>query len=73
MVLADAQYSLSKVTEAVQAYSAEPVITVMRNSKVRDALPVGARFTAILAEALAALLGYEPGLNRSIKQNTVRG
>ena len=120
-VLADAQYNSAKVRAAAEAYGAEPVIPVRRDSKVKDALKVGrdfvtrgARrlvdlfkgrwsverlfsrakewlllgclklrgleqvaihaclsFTAMLAVALAAVRGHEPGLMRSIKHFTV--
>jgi len=40
-VLADAQYSSGKVRTAVEAYGAEPVIPVRRDSRVREALRVG--------------------------------
>jgi len=121
-VLADAQYSSAKVRAAAEAYGAEPVILVRRDSRVKDALKVGrdfvtrgARrlvelfrgrwsverlfsrakewlmlgslrlrglegvaihaclcFTAMLAVALAAIRGHEPGLMRSIKHFTAR-
>ena len=120
-VLADAQYSSSKVRDTARGFGAEPVIPVRRDSKVKDALKVGrdfvtrgARrlvelfrgrwsverlfsrakewlllgclklrgleqvaihaclcFTAMLAVALAAVRGHEPGLMRSIKHFTV--
>ena len=120
-VLADAQYNSSKVRAAAEAYGAEPVIPVRRESRVKNALRVGrdfvtrgARrlvelfkgrwsverlfsrakewlllgclklrgleqvfihaclcFTAMLAVALAAVRGHEPGLMRSIKHFTV--
>jgi len=119
-VLADAQYSSSKVRAAAEGFGAEPVIPVRRDSKVKDALKVGRdyvtrgahrlvelfkgrwsverlfsrakewlmlddlkfrgleqasihvclSFIAMLAVALAAVRGCEPGLMRSIKHFT---
>ena len=40
-VLADAQYSSAKVRATAEAYGAEPVIPVRRDSKVKDTLKVG--------------------------------
>ena len=119
-VLADAQYSSSKVRAAAEGFGAEPVIPVRRDSKVKGALKVGRDFVtegarrlvelfrgrwsverlfsrakewlmlddlkfrgleqasihvclsfiAMLAVALAAVRGCEPGLMRSIKHFT---
>ena len=43
-VVADAQYSSRKASEAVRTYDAEPVIPVRRDSKVDEALRVGRDF-----------------------------
>jgi hypothetical protein len=43
-VLADAQYSSSKVRATAEGFGAEPVIPVRRDSKVKDALKVGRDF-----------------------------
>jgi len=51
-VLADAQYNSSKVRAAAEAYGAEPVIPVRRNSRVKDALKVGRDFVARGAQRL---------------------
>ena len=54
-VLADAQYSSSKVREAARAYGAEPVIPIRRDSRVKDALKVGRDFVARGARRLVEL------------------
>lgn len=54
-VLADAQYSSRKVREAAEAYGAEPVIPVRRDSRLRDALRVGKDFLVRGAHRLAEL------------------
>jgi transposase len=43
-VLADAQYSSRKAREAAEAFGAEPVIPVRRDSRLKDALRVGRDF-----------------------------
>jgi hypothetical protein len=45
-VLADAQYSSENVRNAAEWFGAEPVITVRRDSRVREALRVGRDFVA---------------------------
>jgi len=54
-VLADAQYSSRKVREAAEAYGAEPVIPVRRDSRVRDVLHVGKDFIVHGARRLVEL------------------
>lgn len=54
-VLADAQYSSAKVRAAAEAYGAEPVIPVRRDSKVKDALRVGRDFVTRGARRLVEL------------------
>jgi len=54
-VLADAQYSSRKVREVAEAYGAEPVIPVRRDSRVRDALQVGKDFVTHGARRLVDL------------------
>ena len=54
-VLADAQYSSEKVRTAAEAYGAEPVIPVRRDSRVREALRVGKDFVVRGAKRLVEL------------------
>lgn len=54
-VVADAQYSSRKVREAAEAYSAEPIIPVRRDSRLRDALRVGKDFVVRGARRLVEL------------------
>ena len=54
-VLADAQYSSSKVRAAAEVYGAEPVIPVRRGSRVKDALKVGRDFVTRGAQRLVEL------------------
>jgi len=54
-VLADAQYSSSKVREAARDFGAEPVIPVRRDSRVKDALKVGRDFVTRGARRLVEL------------------
>jgi transposase len=54
-VLADAQYNSSKVRAAAEAYGAEPVIPVRRDSRVKDALRVGRDFVTRGAQRLVEL------------------
>jgi transposase len=54
-VLADAQYNSAKVRAAAEAYGAEPVIPVRRDSRVKDALKVGRDFVTRGAQRLVEL------------------
>ena len=54
-VLADAQYNSAKVRAAAEAYGAEPVIPVRRDSRVKDALRVGRDFVTRGARRLVEL------------------
>ncbi len=54
-VLADAQYNSAKVRAAAEAYGAEPVIPVRRDSRVKDALRVGRDFVTRGAQRLVEL------------------
>jgi transposase len=54
-VLADAQYSSSKVRETARGFGAEPVIPVRRDSRVKDALRVGRDFVTRGARRLVEL------------------
>ncbi|MCW3990482.1 MAG: transposase [Candidatus Bathyarchaeota archaeon] len=54
-VLADAQYNSAKVRAAAEAYGAEPVIPVRRDSRVKDALKVGRDFVTRGARRLVEL------------------
>ena len=63
-VLADAQYSSRNVREAAEAYGAEPVIPVRRDSRVRDALRVGKDFVVSGARRLAELFNKRWSVER---------
>jgi len=63
-VLADAQYSSSKVREAAENYGAEPVIPVRRDSRVRDALKVGRDFIVHGARRLVGLFNRRWSVER---------
>ena len=54
-VLADAQYSSSKVRAAAEEFGAEPVIPVRRDSRVKEALRVGKDFVVHGARKLVEL------------------
>ena len=54
-VLADAQYNSARVRAAAEAYGAEPVIPVRRDSRVKDALRVGRDFVTRGARRLVEL------------------
>ena len=54
-VLADAQYSSAKVRAAAEAYGAEPVMPVRRDSRVKGALRVGRDFVTRGARRLVEL------------------
>ena len=54
-VLVDAQYNSAKVRAVAEAYGAEPVIPVRRDSKVKDALRVGRDFITRGAQRLVEL------------------
>jgi hypothetical protein len=54
-VLADAQYNSAKVRAVAEAYGAEPVIPVRRDSRVKDALKVGRDFVTRGAQRLVEL------------------
>jgi len=54
-VLADAQYSSSKVRETARGFGAEPVTPVRRDSRVKDALKVGRDFVTRGAQRLVEL------------------
>ena len=54
-VVADAQHSPRKVREAAEAYGAEPVIHVRRDSRVKEALRVGKDFVVRGARRLVKL------------------
>jgi len=66
-VLADAQYSSMKVREAAEAYGAEPVIPVRKDSRVRDALKVGKDFVARGARRLAELFNKRWSVERPLQ------
>jgi transposase len=63
-VLADAQYNSAKVREAAEAYGAEPVIPVRRDSRVRDALKVGKDFVVRGARRLVDLFSKRWSVER---------
>jgi len=63
-VLADAQYSSQKARDTVQAYGAEPVIPVRRDSRVRDALRVGKDFVVRGANRLVELFKRRMSVER---------
>lgn len=54
-VLADAQYSSRRIREAAEAYGAEPVIPVRKDSRVKEALRVGKDFVSRGARRLVEL------------------
>jgi transposase len=54
-VLADAQYSSRKARDAAEAFGAEPVIPVRRDSRVKEALRVGRDFVVRGARRLVEL------------------
>jgi len=54
-VLADAQYSSGKARTATEAYGAEPIIPVRRDSWVKEALRVGKDFVVRGARRLVEL------------------
>jgi len=54
-VLADAQYSSSRIREAAEGYGAEPIIPVRKDSKLKEALRVGRDFVASGARRLVEL------------------
>jgi len=54
-VLADTQYSSENVRNAAEWFNAEPVIPVMRNSRLRDAFRVGRDFVAKGANRIVRL------------------
>jgi transposase len=63
-VLADAQYSSAKVRAAAEAYGAEPVIPVRRDSRVREALRVGKDFVVRGARRLVELFRRRMSVER---------
>jgi len=63
-VLADAQYSSQKARDTVQAYGAEPIIPVRRDSRVREALRVGKDFIVRGASRLVELFKRRMSVER---------
>ena len=63
-VLADAQYSSRKVTEAAEAYGAEPIIPVRRDSRVKEVLRVGKDFVVRGARRLVELFRRRMSVER---------
>jgi transposase len=63
-VVADAQYSSGKTRDAVQAYGAEPVIPVRRDSRVKEALRVGRDFIVHGAHRLVELFRRRMSVER---------
>ena len=63
-VLADAQYSSRKVRGAAEAYGAEPVIPVRRDSRLKEALRVGKDFVVRGARRLVELFRRRMSVER---------
>jgi transposase len=63
-VLADAQYSSERVRAAAEAYGAEPVIPVRRDSLVKEALRVGKDFIVRGARRLVELFRKRMSVER---------
>jgi transposase len=63
-VVADAQYSSRKVREAAEAYGAETVIPVRRDSRVKEALRVGKDFIVRGAHRLVELFKRRMSVER---------
>jgi len=63
-VLADAQYSSARVREAAEAYGAEPIIPIRRDSKVKEALRVGKDFVVRGARRLVELFRRRMSVER---------
>ena len=63
-IVADAQYNSRKVRRAAEAYGADPVIPVRKNSRVRDALQVGKDFVVKGARRLVELFKRRMSIER---------
>ncbi|MGD2142610.1 MAG: transposase [Candidatus Bathyarchaeota archaeon] len=64
VVLADAQYNSSKVREEAEAYGAEPIIPVRRDSKFKEALRIGRDFVVKGARRLVEVFRQRMSVER---------